>query len=168
VGPYLVAQYAGAVLGGFLIYEVFLPSTATMNLGVTSYASGHVLQGFLAEALGTFILMLAVMGSAVDRRAPVGWAALTIGLIVAGVVIALGPASGQGINPARYFGSYINQWWFGGSLHKDQLAVYTIAPIVGSLVAVFLYDFLNGKEAGEVQEPEQVREVVSREPVAAR
>src|SRR5579872_7280755 len=96
VGPYLVAQYAGAILGGFLIFEVFLPSTATMNLGVTSYASGHVMQGFLAEALGTFILMLAVMGSAVDRRAPVGWAALTIGLVVAGVVIALGPASGQG------------------------------------------------------------------------
>jgi glycerol uptake facilitator protein len=167
VGPYIVAQYAGAILGGFLIFEVFLPSTATMNLGVTSYASGHVTQGFLAEALGTFILMLAVMGSAVDRRAPVGWAALTIGLIVAGVVIALGPASGQGINPARYFGSYINQWWFGGVLHKEQLVVYTTAPIVGSTIAVFLYDYLNGREPQELPEPEQVREVVSREPVHA-
>jgi glycerol uptake facilitator protein len=86
---------------------------------------------------------------------------------VAGVVIALGPASGQGINPARYFGSYINQWWFGGSLRKEQLAVYTIAPVVGSVVAVFLYDFLNGREAHELSEPEQVREVVSRETVHA-
>jgi len=167
VVPYLVAQYAGATLGGFLIYECFLPSTATMNLGVTSYASGHFTQGFLAEALGTFILVLAVMGSAVDRRAPIGWAALTIGLVVAGVVIALGPASGQGINPARYFGSYINQWWFGGALNKDQIWAYTFAPLVGSLSAVFLYDFLNGKEAVPEQEPQQVREILSREPVGA-
>jgi len=70
--PYIIAQYAGAILGGFLIFAVFLPDKATMNLGVTSYASGHAMQGFLAEALGTFILMLAVMGSAVDRRAPPG------------------------------------------------------------------------------------------------
>jgi glycerol uptake facilitator protein len=167
VVPYLAAQYAGATLGGFLIYECFLPSTATMNLGVTSYASGHFTQGFLAEALGTFILVLAVMGSAVDRRAPIGWAALTIGLVVAGVVIALGPASGQGINPARYFGSYINQWWFGGALQKDQIWTYTVAPVVGSLSAVFLYDFLNGKEAAPEPEPEQVREILSREAVGA-
>ena len=165
--PYIIAQYAGAILGGFLIFAVFLPDKATMNLGVTSYASGHAMQGFLAEALGTFILMLAVMGSAVDRRAPPGWAALTIGLVVAGVVIALGPASGQGINPARYFGSYINQWWFSGSLHKDQLWVYTIAPIVGAVVATFLYDFLNGKEPAPQPEPEHARELLSREPAGA-
>ena len=167
VVPYLAAQYAGAILGGFLIFEVFLPDKATMNLGVTHYANGHVMQGFLAEGLGTFILMLAVMGVAVDRRAPAGWAALTIGLVVAGVVIALGPASGQGINPARYFGSYINQWWFGGSLHKEQLAVYTAAPVVGSVVAAFLYDFLNGKEPVPQPEPEHVRELVSREAAGA-
>jgi glycerol uptake facilitator protein len=168
--PYLVAQYAGAILGGFLIFAVFLPDKsvpATFNLGVTAYAPNLPLQGFLAEALGTFILMLTVMGVAVDRRAPVGWAALTIGLIVAGVVIALGPASGQGINPARYFGSYINQWWFGGPLHKEQLWVYTTAPVVGSVIATLLYDFLNGREAEPLSEPEQVREIVSRETVAA-
>lgn len=86
---------------------------------------------------------------------------------MAGVVITMGPVSGQGINPARYFGSYINQWWFGGSLHKEQILAYTIAPVVGSVVAVFLYDFLNGRDEEEVQEPEQVREVISREPVHA-
>jgi glycerol uptake facilitator protein len=166
-GPYIIAQYAGAILGGFLIFSVFLPDKATMNLGVTAYASGHVTQGFLAEALGTFILMLAVMGSAVDRRAPPGWAALTIGLVVAGVVIALGPASGQGINPARYFGSYINQWWFGGALQKDQIWVYTIAPVVGAVAATFLYDFLNGKEPVPQLEPEHAREILSREPAGA-
>ena len=97
VVPYLVAQYAGAILGGFLIFSVFLPDKslpATFNLGVTTYAPNLPLQGFLAETLGTFILMLAVMGSAVDRRAPVGWAALTICVVVAGVVIALGPVGG--------------------------------------------------------------------------
>jgi glycerol uptake facilitator protein len=163
VPGYLIAQYAGAILGGFLIFSIFLPDKATMNLGLTSYAAGDPMQGFLAEALGTFILMLAVMGSAVDRRAPAGWAALTIGLVVAGVVIALGPASGQGINPARYFGSYINQWWFGGPIHKEQILTYTTAPVVGAVIATFLYDFLNGKEPVVQTEPEVVREVRSRE-----
>jgi glycerol uptake facilitator protein len=167
VAPYVVAQYLGGILGGTLIYVTFLPDKATMNLGVTSFASGHYGQGFLAEALGTFILVLAVMGSAVDRRAPVGWAALTIGLIVAGVVITLGPVSGQGINPARYFGSFINQWWYGGTVQWNQLWVYTLAPVAGALAAVYSYDFLNGKEKAPIPEPEQVREIVSREPVTA-
>src|SRR5579864_8201444 len=71
VGPYLAAQYAGAILGGFLIFGLFLPDKsvpATFNLGVPSYAPNLALQGFLAEAIGTFILMLTVMGVAVDRR----------------------------------------------------------------------------------------------------
>lgn len=163
VGPYLAAQYTGGVLGGFLIWATFQPAKATMNLGVTSYSD--LTQGFIAEALGTFILMLAVMGSAVDGRAPVGWAALTIGLIVAGVVITLGPASGQAINPARYFGSFINQFWFGGTVKWEQLWVYTVAPVVGTVSSVFLYDYLNG--AQKVEEVEQVREVVSRDVVGA-
>lgn len=164
VGPYLVAQYAGGILGGFLIWAVFQPARAGMNLGLTSYgAASNLPQGFLAEALGTFILVLAVMGVAVDSRAPVGWAALTIGLIVAGVVITLGPASGQAINPARYFGSFINQFWFGGVVKWEQLWVYTIAPVVGSVTAVYLYDFMNGRETVPQPEPQQVREVISRE-----
>jgi glycerol uptake facilitator protein len=165
--PYIVVEYLGGILGGFLIYELFQPAKATMNLGVNSFAAGHAGQGFLAEALGTFILVLAVYGSAVDRRAPAGWAALTIGLIVAGVVITLGPVSGQGINPARYFGAFINQAWFGGTVQWDQVWVYTTAPVVGAVAAAFTYDFLNGKEPVPQAEPEHVREVVSREPAGA-
>jgi glycerol uptake facilitator protein len=167
VGPYLVAQYAGATVGGFLIWAIFQPAAATMNLGLTTYAPGAPLQGFLAEALGTFILMLCVMGSAVDSRAPAGWGALAIGLIVAGVVITLGPASGQAINPARYFGSFINQFWFGGKVLWEQLPIYTVAPVVGTLSAAVLYDYLNdknlvnGTQAVPVAEP--VRELIPAE-----
>src|SRR5438309_813600 len=31
VPGYLIAQYAGAILGGFLIFSIFLPDKATMN-----------------------------------------------------------------------------------------------------------------------------------------
>jgi hypothetical protein len=40
----------------------------------------------LAEAIGTFLLMLIMMGVAVDERAPPGWAGLIIGLTVGGII----------------------------------------------------------------------------------
>ena len=75
-------------------------------LGVTWYgATVSPLQAILAEAIGTFILVFTIYGVAVDPRAPVGWAGLVIGLIVAGIIFVVGPVTGAALNPARAFGT---------------------------------------------------------------
>ncbi|NOY11481.1 MAG: aquaporin, partial [Archaeoglobi archaeon] len=98
-------------------------------------------QAILAEAIGTFVLMLVIMGIAVDERAPPGFAGLVIGLTVGGIIITIGNITGSSLNPARTFGPYVIDSMYGINLWQF-FPIYVIGPIVGAVVAAFLYDYL--------------------------
>src|SRR5438067_248807 len=109
---YIVAQFIGAFAGTMGIVLIFGTSAAkTIGLGPTDFneASISYWQAGGVEALGTFLLLFVIMGVAVDGRAPSGWAGLTIGLIVAGLVIVMGPITGPSLNPARTTGPAVLQ-----------------------------------------------------------
>ena len=90
---------------------------AVSNVGAVTFGEGvGYPRAILVEALGTFLLMLAIMGLAVDKRAPAGWAGLMIGLSVTCVVVVLGPLTGAAINPARAFGPYAASALVGGDV----------------------------------------------------
>jgi glycerol uptake facilitator protein len=99
-------------------------------------------QAILCEAVATFFLMLTIMGSAVDKRAPAGFAGLAIGLVVAADIIVVGNITGSSLNPARTFGPYLADFLMGGTNFWWQFPIYIVGPIVGALVAAFLYDYV--------------------------
>ncbi len=140
--PYLLAQFAGAALGAVTLLIMLGSRGATVGgLGAPGPFPGiGLMQVFIAETVGTFILMLTIMGIAVDKRAPQGWAGLIIGLIVGGVITTLGNVSGQGINPARTFGPYLIDSLAGGPNLWPFFWIYLLAPIIGAIVAVWIYD----------------------------
>lgn len=140
--PYLVAQFSGAAFGALTLLAMLGIKGATVGgLGAPGPFPGiNLSQVFIAEAVGTFILMLTIMGIAVDKRAPQGWAGLIIGLIVGGVITTLGNVSGQGINPARTFGPYLIDSLAGGPNNWPVFWIYLLAPIVGAIIAVWIYD----------------------------
>lgn len=140
--PYLVAQFVGATLGAVTIFAMLGSKGATVGgLGAPGPFPGMSLTGvFIAELVGTFILMLTIMGIAVDKRAPQGWAGLIIGLIVAGLITTMGNISGQGINPARTFGPVFVDSLVGGPIGWSVYWIYLVAPIIGAILAVWLYD----------------------------
>lgn len=147
VVPYIVSQLVGAVLASLCFVACLGPQAAAKyNLGGTFLNEGAGVtmgMGFVGELIGTFFLMLTIMGVAVDRRAPAGWAGWIIGMVVAGVIITLGPMTGSSLNPARTFGPYVGNALFGGMNPWDQfLVVYTVAPIVGAVLAAFVYDLM--------------------------
>jgi glycerol uptake facilitator-like aquaporin len=75
VPAYIVAQLIGATVGAALIWASFGGDAVDFGMGQTSIADGtNYLQAIVAEALGTFLLVTAIMALAVDRRAPGGWA----------------------------------------------------------------------------------------------
>ena len=86
--------------------------------------------------------MLAVMAGAVDKNATPGFGALTIGLVVAGIVISIGNISGAGINPARVIGPVIGNFAFAGANMFGSLWIYIIAPILGAIVAAYVYEYI--------------------------
>jgi len=99
-------------------------------------------QAILAEAIGTFLLMLTIMGVAVDERAPPGFAGLIIGLTVGGIITTTGNIAGASLNPARTFGPYLADYILGGSSFWHFLPIYIVGPVAGALIAAFAYDYL--------------------------
>lgn len=146
-GAYIIAQLIGAGIGSFLFAaSVGMDAVTIGGLGATAPFPGISMgQAILAEFIGTFILMLVIMGVAVDRQAPPGFAGLVIGLTVGGVITTLGNVSGASLNPARTFGPYLGDLVLGGNNLFGNFPIYIIGPILGAVAAAFLYDWLNAE-----------------------
>ncbi|HJJ74719.1 MAG TPA: aquaporin family protein [Methanocorpusculum sp.] len=146
---YCTAQFIGASLGaGLIILVMGMDALTSGGLGMTAPAVGiSVFQAVLAEFIGTFILMMVIMGVAVDRRAVSGFAGLAIGASVLAVILVIGKISGGSINPARTFGPDLMALIFSGS---DALwttfPIYVIGPILGAVCAALLYCKMAGKD----------------------
>lgn len=140
--PYIIAQCLGATVGAATLLAMIGSKAATVGgLGAPGVFPGITVTGALiAEVVGTFILMLTIMGVAVDKRAPQGWAGFLIGLVVAGVITTLGNVSGQGINPARSFGPILVDSLSGGPNGWPNFWIFVVGPILGAIPAVWVYD----------------------------
>lgn len=146
VVPYITAQLVGAALGSISLIAVLGSRAALVGgLGATAPFPGvSYAQAILSEAIATFFLMLTIMGVAVDKRAPSQFAGLAVGMVVAVDIIATGNITGSSLNPARTFGPYFGDSLFGGPSLWNYFPIYVIGPIVGALVAAFLYDYIGG------------------------
>jgi MIP family channel proteins len=137
---YVVAQLAGGVAGALLTKALLIDEGKGVNYGATIVSGrldGAIFPGMVCEALGTFFLVWVVFGVAVNPRATKDWAAFAIGGALGMGVMVFGPLTGAGFNPARALGPAIVSGEFGGA--DNFLLVYVLAPVVGALVAGFLY-----------------------------
>ncbi|MCL1468939.1 MIP/aquaporin family protein [Argonema galeatum] len=128
--PYILAQLVGAIAASALLL-IALGSVA--NLGATLPLKGNWLQSLVLETVLTFILMFVILGSGLDRRSPIGFAGLAIGLTVGLEAAFMGPITGASMNPARTFGPAL----VGGIWQHHW--VYWVAPILGAQLAVLVY-----------------------------
>ncbi len=145
---YVVAQFIGATLASLAIVLMWSSRAVDTGLGSTAMFSGvSYWQAIVIEAIGTFILMLVIMGTAVDRRASPGWAGAAIGMVVAANIAVFGNLTGCGINPARAFGPYLALSLTGGSDLWWQYPIYLVGPIVGAIAAAWLYGYVSSATA---------------------
>jgi glycerol uptake facilitator protein len=167
VPVYWISQYVGAVIGAFAIWGVFGQDAVTFGMGQTHFAADasgtYFAEAALAEALGTGLLILAILGI-VDSRSPGQLAGLVIGGAVVGIILIFGPITGASLNPARAFGPELVQAFAGGTTFWTQyLPVYLIPGLVGAAAAAFAYDYLANPRV--VEKP--IKEAVTREEPAA-
>jgi MIP family channel proteins len=154
-GSYIAAQVAGGLVGALLARAFFSARGGLLNYGTPSVSDrylhgGSVWLALLAEAVGAFILMWAIMGTAVNPDAPKGVAPWAIGGALGLAVLIFGPATGASFNPARWFGpALVSGTWTDGWL-------YVIGPIVGAAVASLSYLAIMDASAriGAAQAPE--------------
>jgi len=145
--PYILAQLVGASVASFLFAaSVGMDAVTVGGLGATAPFPGiGYWQAVIVEAIGTFLLMLTIMGVAVDRQAPPGFAGLVIGLVVGGIITTIGNITGSSLNPARTFGPYLGDYILGGNSLWHFFPIYIIGPVAGALIAAFLYDYLSAE-----------------------
>jgi glycerol uptake facilitator protein len=154
VPAYVAAQAVGATAGAVLIVAAFGGDAVDVGTGVTTLADDtSYLQGIVAEAIGTFLLMTAVMALAVDSRAPAGWAGFVIGLAVAAAILLIGPLTGASLNPARTFGPLLITTIGGGDTEWGELPLYIVGPLAGGALAALAYDAIARPRASEAAAP---------------
>jgi len=137
---YVVMQLAGGALGALVTKALLLNEGKAVDYGATTisakFLEGHALPGLVAEAIGTFFLMWAIMGVAVNPQAAAGWAGLVIGGTLGFAVFVFAPLTGAGFNPARSFGpALVSGTW-------TDFWVYIVGPVVGAVLAATIYSAL--------------------------
>ncbi len=128
--PYILAQCLGAIAASGLLRFSLGPIG---NLGGTSPSQNQWFQAFVLETVLSFILMLVIFGTGLDRRAHIGFAGMAIGLTVGVEAACMGPITGASMNPARSLGPAL----FSGQWQHHWL--YWLAPILGAQLAVLVY-----------------------------
>jgi len=148
--PYLIAQLSGATVASLLFASCLGGRAVDVRLGATTlfYGVGYG-QGILVEAVGTFLLMLAVMAVAVDKRATPGFAGLIIGLSVTASLTLISNITGGSINPARTFGPYVALTLLGGNNLWSSFPIYVIGPVIGAALAALVYNYVSGGTGAE-------------------
>jgi MIP family channel proteins len=132
--PYILAQMLGAIAASTLL---LLSLGSVANLGATLPLNDNWLQALILETVLTFILMLAIFGSGLDRRAPIGFAGIAIGLTVGLEAACMGSITGASMNPARSLGPALVGW------NWQHHWLYWVAPILGAQLAMWVYRYLS-------------------------
>ncbi len=136
---YIVAELVGAVVAALLL-GALIPHVSVAQGAPAPLAGLGASRAAAIEAVLTFLLMTAVLTTAVDRDAP-KVAGFAIGTVVVFDVLAAGPLTGAAMNPARAFGPELV-----GHLWKAAWA-YWVGPIGGALFASLIYRYFLQSEA---------------------
>lgn len=103
---------------------------------------------FIAEMIGTAILVLFGCGAAVLMGPEIGMTgiALAFGLAIVAAAYGIGPISGAHLNPAVSLGAFL-----AGRMSGAALASYVVAQLVGAVLgAAILYTIASGKAGYDI------------------
>ena len=147
--PYIVAQVLGGIAGAFVLLMIasgqagFELSAGLASNGYAAHSPGgySMASGFLTEVVMTLMFLVIILG-ATDRRAPAGFAPIAIGLGLTLIHLTSIPVTNTSVNPARSTGPavLVGDWALG------QLWLFWVAPILGALIAGYLYRWLGSEK----------------------
>ncbi|MFZ1363856.1 MAG: aquaporin Z [Brachymonas denitrificans] len=140
--PYIVAQVLGAIAAGAVLYVVASGNAdfslaggfASNGYGAHSPGGYSMMSALLMEVVMTMFFLMIILG-ATDKRAPAGFAPISIGLGLTLIHLISIPVTNTSVNPARSTGVAL----FVGGWAVEQLWLFWVAPIVGALLGAVAY-----------------------------
>lgn len=135
---YIAAQILGSIAAAGFAYLTIKNLASPFNFAATA-VNPDIQDGtaFILEALATFFLVWAVIGTAVNPKSDNAWAPLTIAGTLGLGVLLIASLTGAGINPARSIGPALISGEWGGA--GTFLLVYILGPVLGGLLATLIY-----------------------------
>ena len=152
-GVYIVMQLLGGWLGAVVVRYVLEDEGKPVNYGGTLVAKAFLagnFNGMVLELIGTFTLMLAIAGTAIVVKNKSDLTPWIIGGTLGAAVMIIGPLTGGGFNPARAFGPMLVCGTLGDNFGQF-VVVYTLGPIIGALIAVFLVRYFYPDDLEEAE-----------------
>jgi aquaporin Z len=154
--PYVIAQVVGAIAAAAVLYAIAsgkpgftVGQFASNGYDMLSPGGYGMASALIAEIVLTFFFLMVILG-ATDRRAPVGFAGLAIGMALTLIHLISIPIDNTSVNPARSTGPAIFAA-MGGGAELSQLWLFWIAPLIGGGIAGLLYPILFGEEVSSAQ-----------------
>jgi len=146
---YIIAQVIGAIAAAGVLYLIVSGKSDFGGIGgFASNGYGELSPGgygmtsvLIAEAVLTMFFLLVILGST-SPKAPKGFAGIAIGLALTLIHLISIPISNTSVNPARS----TSQALFAGGDYTGQLWLFWVAPILGAIVAGFIYKSLFASE----------------------
>ncbi len=140
--PYLLAQVAGALVAGVVLYVIatgkagYAPAGGFAANGYGAHSPGgySLAAGFVTEVVMTMMFLLIILG-ATDARAPQGFAPIAIGLGLTLIHLISIPVTNTSVNPARSTGVA----FFSGGAAVAQLWLFWVAPLLGAVLGALVY-----------------------------
>lgn len=158
--PYVVTQVLAAVVAAAVLlvvatgspdYDLDTNGLAANGFGDASPGGYGLGAALVIEVVLTLFFLLVILGST-DRRAPVGFGPLAIGLSLTLIHLISIPVTNTSVNPARSTGPAL----FVGGDALVQLWLFWLAPVVGAVIAGLAYRYLTG-DTGTTREAEQAQ-----------
>jgi aquaporin Z len=152
LAPYVIAQLGGALAGAAVLYLVasgragFDPSAGFASNGYGSHSPGgySLAAAFVCETVMTAAFLVIIVGST-DGRAPKGFAPIAIGLGLTLIHLVSIPVTNTSVNPARSTAPAL----FAGGWALQQLWLFWVAPLLGSVVGAVIYRTLETAQTVE-------------------
>ncbi len=145
VVPYVISQVLGGIAGAAVLYVIasghagFDLSGGFASNGYGEHSPGHysLLSSFVTEVVMTFMFLFVILG-ATHKLASPQMAGLAIGLALTLIHLISIPVTNTSVNPARSTGPAL----FVGDWAISQLWMFWVAPLIGAVLAGWVYRWL--------------------------
>lgn len=150
---YIIAQVAGGIAGAAILYMIASGHAGfDVHAGFASNGYGEHSPGgyslaaaLTCEVVMTFVFLFVILG-ATHGRAPAGFAPIAIGLCLTLIHLISIPVTNTSVNPARSTAPAL----FAGGWALEQLWLFWVAPVLGAILAGFVYRWLSPDEPKSV------------------